>query len=133
MTFIIQTSQPKNNGEFCKEDKELSEAIETIFPMMTEESLILWNTIYVPLNYKYDVSYIIEDVLHMLRAMREVPTSGELQINWPSNTFSTVWNLIWSEKKLAINSNWYSVLGHTEQLLNKESRIEINLSDFVCE
>jgi len=133
MNFRIQASQPKNNSEFNNEDEKLSEAIETIFPMLTEEALIIWNTIYIPLNYKYDVSYMIEDILYMLKVLSENPKEGILRINWPSNTFACEWNLAWNKGALTINSVWHSVLGHTQQLLNKSNKIETSILEFLSE
>ena len=133
MHFSIQTSQPKNNAKFCSEDKKLSEAIETIFPMMTEDGLIIWNTIRIPLSYKYDISYMIEDILCMLRAIRENHDGGKLKIDWPSDTFACRWKLTWDRKNLAIDSDWRSVSGNIEQLLNKNNKIIIDSMDFVRE
>jgi hypothetical protein len=133
MDYRIQASQPKNNVDICAEDEKLSEAIETIFPMMTEEALIIWNTIYIPLNYKYDVSCMIEDILCMLKAIRENPNHGVLRISWPSNSFACDWKLVWDQGILIISSVWRTVLGHTENLLNKANKIKVNLLEFLYE
>ena len=132
MNFRVQTSIPKNIKIYCDDDEKLSEAIETIFPMMTEEAFLVWNTIYIPLNYKYDVSYMIEDLLNMLRYLRR-EVNGEMKIDWSSNTFACEWFLTWDEKMLRIKANWKSVLGHAEELLNKSNEIYIGKTLFISE
>lgn len=132
MEFRIQVSNPRNNGCFCSEDEKISEAIETIFPMMTEEALLVWNTIYIPLNYKYDISIMIEDILSMLKNLREKKQDNMI-INWASNTFASKWELQWDENNILINTNWNMVLGHTEVLLNDSNSIRIRKTSFMEE
>jgi len=129
MVFRIQAGQPENSAEFCDEDEKLSEAIETIFPMMTEDAMIVWNTTCIPIGYKYDVSYMIEDILCMLKTMRESPDDGTLRINWPTNSFACRWDLTWDKGVLTISLNWRSESGRTEQL----SKIEVSLLEFINE
>ena len=132
MNFRIQASYPINNGEFCQEDRKLSEAIETIFPMLTEDAILIWNTIYIPLNYKYDISYMIDDILNLLKKIRE-NLDGEIKIDWPSNSFACEWILKWNSDLLTIDSKWRSVTGHTEDSLNNLSELNVNLVEFVNE
>lgn len=124
MSIRVQTSQPQNNGGFCNGDEQLSEAIETIFPMMTEDAFLVWNTYHIPLSYKYDISYMIDDLLELLKALREEP-SGEMKIAWPSNTFECEWFISWDEKNIKIDSTWTSVLGHIEDLLNGVKKVDM--------
>ncbi|HHR2550667.1 TPA: hypothetical protein ACSY39_10840 [Listeria monocytogenes] len=56
MNFFIQANTPQKTGVFESDDYDLSTAIETIFPMLTEDAILVWNHIYVPLSYKYDIS-----------------------------------------------------------------------------
>lgn len=133
MNFRIQASNPKNNTKYCKEDKKLSEAIETIFPMLTEDAILVWNTINIPLSYKYDISYMIDDILSMLKKIRENPNGNKMKICWPSNTFACDWILNWNSKMLTINSKWRSVAGHTENLLNESNEINIDIFEFTYE
>lgn len=132
MNFRVQSSVPKNTKIYCNDDEKLSEAIETIFPMMTEEAFLVWNTIYIPLNYKYDVSYMIEDILNILKYLRK-ETKGEMKIDWASNTFACEWFLTWDEKMLRIEAEWRSVLGHIEELLNKSNELNIEKELFMNE
>ncbi len=132
MEFWIQASCPKYTGVFDGEDQILSNAIETIFPMMTEKAIMVWKSIYVPLCYKYDISYMIDDVLTILEKLRCNP-SGEISIHWASNTFANVWNIKWSDGNMVIDSEWGSVLGHTEQILNSKGAIILSKQSFLSE
>ena len=59
MHFYIQTSNPYIANKTNADDNKLSEAIESIFPMDTEELILFWNHVGIPLSYKYDISYMI--------------------------------------------------------------------------
>lgn len=85
MNFRIQTSHPCSNLKYYPYEKEIhniAEAIEYIFPMITEKAFIVWNNVYIPFSYKYDVSSMIENILHMLREIRNNNNAGELNIDW---------------------------------------------------
>ena len=132
MMFRIQSSMPRNTGDYDSEDEKLSEAIETIFPMMTEDAFIVWRTLFISLNYRYDVSYMIEDILNMLKRFRKSDI-GEIDINWVSNSFSCNWKLVWDNKMLNIKSEWNNVNGHIENLLNDLNEINIEKVLFISE
>ena len=133
MSFNIQASRPQVNFEFCKDDEKISEAIESIFPMLTENAFLVWNYISIPLNYKYDISIIIEDVLQMLKTIRESSDGGKLEVSWPSNTFACDWTLIWDKSDLLIKANWRNVVGNTEHLLNASGDVNISVIEFASE
>ncbi|UKS27376.1 hypothetical protein LOZ80_00010 [Paenibacillus sp. HWE-109] len=132
MDFWIQTSSPNCTGIFDEDDQNLSNAIETIFPMMTEKAIMVWKTIYIPLCYKYDISCMIDDILEILEKLRSSP-SGEISVNWASNTFANVWHIRWLEEQVEITSEWGSVLGHTEQLLDSKGAISLSKQSFISE
>jgi len=48
--------------------------------MLTEDAILIWNAIYIPLNYKYDISYMIDDILNLLKKIRE-NLYGEIKID----------------------------------------------------
>ncbi len=129
MDFYIQASCPRYTGEFDEEDYNLSTAIETIFPMMTEEAIMVWKTIHIPLSYKYDISWMIDDILNILENLRNT-TNGELCINWASDTFANLWNIKWDIDDVVISSKWGSILGHTEQLLELKGPIKVSKRSF---
>ena len=56
MKFLIQANSPECTMNFDKEDYNLATAIETIFPLMTENAILMWHHLCIPLSYKYDIS-----------------------------------------------------------------------------
>lgn len=47
MRFIIQAGSPIYTGNYEEEDYSLMTAIETVFPMYTEDAILNWNNIYI--------------------------------------------------------------------------------------
>ncbi|MCX7746159.1 MAG: hypothetical protein N2645_04575 [Clostridia bacterium] len=132
MDFYIQASCPRYTGVYDEEDYNLSTAIETIFPMMAEKAIMAWKSIYIPLCYKYDISYMLEDILNILENLRD-KVIGELSLHWASDTFANVWKIKWDSKDVEINSEWGSVLGHTEELLKLKGPVVISKKLFANE
>ena len=59
MAFYIQASNPRFIESISYEVESLSDAVESIFPLNTENAFLVWNYISVPLSYKYDISYML--------------------------------------------------------------------------
>lgn len=95
MSFYIQASNPRTNSIANPNDKTLADAIETIFLLNTESAILMWNYISVPLSYKYDISYMIEDILLLLDALRS-RENGEMTIHWLPDTFRCNWTVQWA-------------------------------------
>ena len=130
--FSIQIGDPVTT-EFCDpNDKNIEEAIETIFPLDNEFAFIIWNYIFIPITYKYDVSVMINDVLYILNEVRS-KHAGRLEVHWASNTFSSVWNIKFGASKVEIKSVWYDTLGRLKNLLNEYSFIEVEKISFIEE
>ncbi len=132
MIFCIQAAQPRLTYQYDSEDETIGEAIETVFPLLTESAILVWKNVYIPLNYKYDLSVMCEDILKMISRLTN-EKEGELRIDWPSNTFSAIWNLLWTADSLEIRSRWQSVVGGTEGLLAQQEVITITKSEFIAE
>lgn len=132
MRFFIQASAPAFHRIHDGEDESLSEAIETVFPMMTEDAFLSWNAVRIPLNYKYDVSCMIEDILEMLEALRASP-HGALTIHWPSSTFNATWVLSWARGELEISARWLSVAGNLAKHLNGTGPVHTKVQSFLSE
>lgn len=79
MVFCIQASAP----DYCKKinlnNKCLSEAIESVFLLQTENAIMRWNYICIPLSYKYDISYMIDDILKLIGRLQD-DVSGRIII-----------------------------------------------------
>ena len=132
MEFFMQASLPESTMEYDSEDYNLSTAIETAFPLFTEDAFLIWNRVCVPLSYKYDISYMIDDILEMLKNIR-INLEGEMIIEWTSDTFSGTWNMKWGEENLFIIADWENVVGGTKDILNKNKNITISKMAFANE
>lgn len=132
MNFCIQASCPKYTGLYDDSDYNLSTAIETAFFMMGEKAIMIWNNVYIPLCYKYDISYMMEDILNILENLRTIP-KGELNVHWASDTFANIWEVKWDDEYVEIYSEWGSVLGHTEEMLRLKGPILISKESFANE
>ena len=113
-------------------DKTLSDAIESSFLLNTENAILVWNHINIPLSYKYDISYMMEDLLKLLQCLQE-RDSGEMVIHWLPDTFRCDWSFVWNQGQLAMQSQWGCTVGHLETLLNSNSDISISVKDFISE
>lgn len=132
MKFAIQVSNPKPAYMVSSSDATLGEAIETMFPLLTEFAIMVWNDIYIPMTYKYDVGVIIDDIINMVTEITDHET-GSMTIDWPSNTFRTKWALTWTSNEVTINGKWESVIGGTETLLNDSPILTIEKDAFLAE
>jgi len=132
MTFYIQVSNPISFSIEEDDVESLGEVIEDIFPMDTEDAYICWNGISVALSYKYDISVIISDILCMLEEITS-SNSGNISVNWPSNTFRADWNISWVDDELTCKSSWENVSGSIESILNKHSIVTTTTTNFISE
>lgn len=132
LNFYIQASNPKVQNELNFEDECLSDAIESAFLLNTENAILFWNHISIPLSYKYDISYMMEDLLRLLHCLQSMDT-GEIVIRWLPDTFRCDWSIIWDHGQLQIQSHWECTVGHLENLLNDNSQISISVRDFISE
>ena len=132
MEFWIQASCPKYTKSFDSDDESLSDAIQTVFPMLTEKAFLIWKAIYIPLCYKYDISIMANDILDMLENLINKST-GDMSIHWASDTFANVWMLEWNNDYLEIEAQWNSVIGGTEQILSTKGSIKIPKQRFIAE
>ncbi|MEO1668687.1 MAG: hypothetical protein AAFU54_28910 [Chloroflexota bacterium] len=132
MNFFIQAGEPRSTHQYDADDETLGEAIETVFPSLTESAVLVWNYIHVPIGYKYDFGIMCDDILEMLWNLLKL-NEGYMSIVWPSNTFATTWSLNWQEDQLEIVSSWDTVVGGTEKLLNQQSKIDLPKSTFASE
>src|SRR5882757_2636902 len=103
MRFWIQAGNPRSLPLLGKDVSDLSEAIEEVFPMMTEDAIIVWNRSFIPISYKFDLSVIIDELLPLLT--RLLDTSGGCdQIRFGASAFYTTWDLTWTADDLEISA-----------------------------
>ena len=129
MQFQILARHPIVIRPLDYEVEDLSEAIESIFPMDTKDALLVWNGEYIPINYKYDLSVLIDDLLPLLTEILN-EDSGSYKVEWASDTFNADWTLDWAENRITIMAQWHDVLADIENLRNN-SHIAMGLVLFL--
>jgi hypothetical protein len=127
--FKIQISNPISLSVHTTESMNLEDAIELVFPLETEFLILIWNNIFIPLTYKYDISLMVLDFIKIINFLRD-NNKSELEIFWPSSTFVSIWKIKRYEKVIRINSKWTAVNGKVENLLNSLNENEIQSSEF---
>ena len=132
MVFAIQVGDPRTNMKMNDEDIKISDSIESVFLTNTEDLIMIWNNIRIPLSYKYDVSYMIDDILLLLKKVSSEDV-GSLFIQWLPDVFRCNWNISWNKSDVFIEAQWENITGSIEDLLNKYNRISMKKEDFICE
>ncbi len=129
MEFFIQVSKPICLNNYDNADESLADAMETIFPLLTEGAIIMWNYIPIRLSYKYDISYMLDDIVDMLLMIR-TKEKGKMEIQWLPDTFRCDWKLQWNEGTIKIKSEWGGIIGDLEKILNKNSEVCLKVNEF---
>lgn len=132
MRFYIQSSSPRSRCVADQDDETLAEAIESMFLLNTENAILIWDHISIPLSYKYDISYMMEDILILLNKLQD-RTNGELTIHWLPDTFRCDQTFRWGSESLHIHSHWENTVGHLETLLNECPDLSLDKMDFIRE
>lgn len=132
LNFYIQASNPKVQCEINYSDETLADATESIFLLNTENAILMWNYICIPLSYKYDISYMLDDIMILLNELKN-KKSGVITINWLPDTFRCNWTIRWHDKTLDIQAQWENTVGNLENLLNRCPNITLPKNDFIHE
>jgi hypothetical protein len=127
--FDIQISNPVAIEVRDKNDNDLNEAIQSIFPLENEYCFIIWNHIFIPVSYKYDISFMINDIIEIVNFIKK--GDGTLEIHWASNTFASIWKIECTPQSTKIESRWNDVLGKLEKLLNENATLEVDTQTFL--
>jgi hypothetical protein len=130
----MQASNPRTLRVIDEEDEHIGDALQTVFPMWTEDAYMVWNGVHVPISYKYTLSFLIQDAVVMLERLSH-DELGELEIRWPSDDFAATWHLTWEAERLEIRTKWEpnAVVGGTEGLLNARPTVHIAKQSFISE
>jgi len=121
----FQISNPKTTGLFDPNDSTLEEALETIFPLETEYAFLVWDHIFIPLSYKYDISIMIGDLIRIFHFIKD-ENERSIEIHWGANTFATIWSIVKLPSFLIIKSTWFDTLGRLKDVLNNNSEIKVD-------
>lgn len=114
------------------ESMNLEDAIESIFPLDTEDLILIWNSLSIPLTYKYDISLMILDFIKVFHFLKDNKVD-KLEIHWASNTFASIWRLKKRNASVEIKSEWKTVNGGAEGIFNKLNENTILINDFAEE
>lgn len=132
LEFYIQASNPDMIRECDPADESLSDALQAVFASNTERLIMIWNGIFIPLSYKYDISLMVDDILVLCSEMLAAE-SGSQRIGWPSSTFTVVWDVEWSGATVSVNGLWNCVIGGTEAQLARKPGILMPRVEFLSE
>ncbi len=129
--FKIQISNPATIKDRNRDNCGIEAAIQSIFPLDNEYCFIIWDHIFIPLNYKYDISIMIKDILRIINFIKK--EEEQLQIHWASNTFFSLWKMECTLHSVIIESTWKYVLGELTDLLKKKTVLEVDKQEFLKE
>ncbi|MHC4147062.1 MAG: hypothetical protein ACYSUD_20110 [Planctomycetota bacterium] len=132
MYFRIQLSDPKTIIPDHREFDNLRGAIVGIYPLWTEDLYILWKRIAIAVDYKYEISVIITDILEMVESLTD-SQEGAYRVHFCSSDFNTIWDMSWERDELKIKSEWFSVIGKIEEILKENNEIVVTKSGFLSE
>lgn len=132
--FYIQVSNPRVINCEKQVCNDLFDAAELLFPLFTEKAFMVWNGIWLPIDYKYDLCVILEDILYFLNLIMN-DEAGFVKVCFGSDTFQADWNIRWKEDLLEIQSVWNSIHGGKEILvaLNNSPNITMSKNQFISE
>jgi hypothetical protein len=130
-SFLIQASDPLIWDQTGKEVEEYYQALPYIFEENTEDAIVIWNDIVVPVNYEHDL-YLSISYIHILLKNLLDAEKGEGQVSWGSNIFMATWDVEWENNNVKISSHWDNVVSG-EDLLNSRNYMEIPKDMFLQE
>ncbi len=131
MNLAIQVSNPTvaATDGFAA---DMADAISQMYPLESEDAVLIWNLIPIRLSYGYDIPALVDDLVPLLEEIQETDyRTGD--VYWASDTFSAEWSLGKSGNELTITANWISALGNYEDLLNARNVIQTDVHTFVQE
>lgn len=132
MIFKIQAGNPVINTISERKELTLPELMEDVFSMDTDDAIMFWNHMCIPLSYKYDISYMIDDILAMLDDIQS-HVEGSLRIEWLPDTFRCDWDIVWRENNVIITSFWERVVGNIANQLNLSNSVVLERNQFLRE
>lgn len=130
--FKLQLGNPIILQVVGDEISNLENAIESIFPLETEYLILIWNYIFIPLSYKYDLSLMVLDLIEVL-CFLERKGDEELDLHWASNTFACVWKLKKMDTSVSIKTTCENVRGGVKTLLDNCNEVSIGSSELKTE
>jgi hypothetical protein len=133
MGFIIQASDPLIWDQSNVEVEDFWRAFRKVFEEYTEDAFLIWNDIPVRLTYEYDIYLHLDSILILLEGLLN-SEEGTFKLGWHSDeSFITDWDIKWANNNIDIKSQWISISGGYEDLLNSRNHLELPIHTFLCE
>ncbi len=126
--FDIDPGKPVGIKETMGSASDVADAIELCFPLQADDAELIWGTERVPINYKYDVSVIYEDIVELLQ---ECMKNKRVEVYFGSNTFSGSLSVTPFDDEFELEGRWDSVSGNKEKQLNQISVLKTKKSRFL--
>lgn len=126
--FVILPGQPEGLSSAVGAASGLSEAIELCFPMSSEDARMFWGGINVPINYKYDISVMYEDIVELLQSCLNDESAT---VYFCSNTFAGTMSIHPVFESFRVTGKWEALSGGKETELNKIPELTVNKSFFM--
>lgn len=101
--FSLDPSEPVCTSSFDPADENLSEMIQTIFPLDTADAVLTFGDDSFALNYKYDISLMIDDLLELILAITSIQP-GKRTIAFATSGFPYQWDVEWDGANIQIRS-----------------------------
>ncbi len=102
-TISLDPSHPLSTWSFDPADENLAEMIQTIFPLDTDDAVLNWGGVSFALNYKYDVSLMIQDLLELSVAI-SLNQKGKQGISFVTTGFPYHWDVEWGNAHIRIRA-----------------------------
>ncbi|MDR4892514.1 MULTISPECIES: hypothetical protein [unclassified Chryseobacterium] len=136
--FKIEFNKTKEIGVIDTEDMSVSEAIWSTYLAYEEDIIITFGNYLIYLNRKGDISVMYNDIISMLKKMKE--NEDEFEISFLSSAFTLYWNFKKENKSVIITPKWISVglenreTGlFVENLRDANFPITVKTEDFIFE
>ena len=115
-------------GAKAAKTETLEDLLESAFPLDTDDAVLYWNEIPVPISYKYDLPVMIEEIEEVIEAVVDGESTS---VQWPSNTFRATWHLRRYGERMKIAAEWESVAHNREIELNDSGEVEVEVTGFL--
>jgi hypothetical protein len=134
MSFYIESGRQQKPAfvEFDELDESLCDAAQSTLSLDSEPMILVWNNVRVPIGYKYDFSFMLEDVVDLIVEGLSVE-EGSKVINWPCNNFASSWYINWHSGRIAVTAEWRTVALGMELPLAASGPIELSLLEFMLQ
>lgn len=110
----------------------MGEALQLVFPMLTEDLVLSWGSHLVRLGYKYDLSEIWDDLIAMLSDVAG-NDRGTREVEWWSSSFRATWSLTWATGNLELRARWKDVVGCPSNILDEVPQVDLARDSFLAE